>query len=236
MSEQQKKIGLWFLIILAAIFFVLMAVWIAAKRQSANNPPTEKPIQAENVTQAEKQTAENKTLSPEKIIKDTDLPQKSLAEIIEARKSWDPTLMSWFNREAPDFTMADINGKTHKLSDYRGKNVILIFWATWCGPCVMEVPHLIALRNVLGEDKLAILAITQITSNNTSEMVKQFVKEQKVNYTVVPADVSTMPSPFNNINFLPSSFFIDPNGKIKLAAVGGVPFGEMKAIVLVKTH
>ncbi len=151
----------------------------------------------------------------------------SLNDVIKAARTWQPAYTSWFGQKAPDFALTDINGKQHKLSDYRGKNVMIIFWATWCGPCLMEIPHLIALRNIIGDDKLAMLA----TSNENPALVKQFVADKKINYTVFSADTFSLPTPFNTITSIPCSFFIDPNGKIKLATEGLLSLGEIKAIL-----
>ncbi|MHC4622829.1 MAG: peroxiredoxin family protein [Planctomycetota bacterium] len=159
-------------------------------------------------------------------------PKLSLDDVIRAARTWGPAYQPWYGKMAPDFTLTDIKGKKHKLSDYRGKDVMLVFWATWCRPCIMEVPHLIALRNVVPEDKLAILAISYISAMNTNEMVESFVKQnERINYTVLPAKTSDMPAPYDTVNSIPTSFFIDPQGKIKLATSGLLSLGYMKAIL-----
>jgi peroxiredoxin len=161
-------------------------------------------------------------------------PKKtSLNDVIKAARTWTPAYSSSFGQKAPDFTLTDINGKQHTLSDYRGKNVMIIFWATWCTPCIMEIPHLIALRNLIGEDKLAMLAISykSIYPPETTEKVKDFVEQNKINYTVFSTDPGTMPSPFSRISGIPCSFFIDSQGRIKLATEGLLSLGEIKAIL-----
>jgi len=119
----------------------------------------------------------------------------------------------------------DTAGKKHKLSDYGGKNVLLVFWATWCGPCIREIPDLIELRKTVSEDDLAILAI----SNENSSVVKKFVAQSKMNYTIL-LDPGVLPAPYNTIRAIPSSFFIDSGGKIKLGSTGMVSLDEIKAI------
>jgi len=151
----------------------------------------------------------------------------TLGQIIKNARSWGPAYQSWLGKMAPDFTLTDITGKQHKLSDYRGKDVMIIFWATWCRPCLIEMPHLIALRNTIGEDKLAMLAI----SNERPALVENFAAQKKINYTVFSSDPRAMPAPFSRIKGIPCSFFIGPEGKIKLATEGLLSLGEMKAIL-----
>ncbi|HUW18411.1 MAG TPA: TlpA disulfide reductase family protein [Sedimentisphaerales bacterium] len=159
-------------------------------------------------------------------------PRLSLSDVIRAARGWGPIYQAWYGKPAPDFTLTDITGKQHKLSDYRGKNVMLVFWATWCRPCLIEIPHLIALQNVMGKDKLAILAVSYISPINTAEMVRSFVQEnERINYTVFSTDDRTMPAPYNAIEGIPSSFFINPEGRIKLATSGLLTLGYMKAIL-----
>lgn len=122
--------------------------------------------------------------------------------------------------------MIDIIGKEHKLSDYRGKNIIIILWATWCLPCLREIPHLIELRETISEDKLAMLAV----SDERPQRVKNFVPKAKINYTVL-LNQGALPGPYNTIKAIPSSFFIDPQGKIKLATMGLISLDEIKAIL-----
>ncbi|MHC4546136.1 MAG: peroxiredoxin family protein [Planctomycetota bacterium] len=158
----------------------------------------------------------------------------SLNDVIRSRRYWDTAFTSWYGKMAPDFNLTDITGKQHRLSDYRGKDVMLVFWATWCGPCIMEMPFLIELRKTTDEDKLAMLAISYITPPNTTEMVKSMVEQRKLNYTVISVDMSNVSEPYNRVNSIPCSFFIDPEGKIKLATVGVLSLNAIKAILQAK--
>jgi thiol-disulfide isomerase/thioredoxin len=159
-------------------------------------------------------------------------PKPTLREIAAQRKSWNPAFMNWYSKMSPDFTVTDINGVSHKLSDYRGKNVMLIFWATWCGPCLQEIPSLIELRKTVGRDKLAILGISYIGFRNSAETIKRFVAANPIiNYTIITADVDSMPFPYNSINAIPATFFINPDGTIKFATEGVTPLSHIKAIL-----
>jgi len=204
MSEQKKQTALWPAVVLAGLVLAAIVVWRLAIYKPASHIHT-----------------------------GNELLSESLNKIISSARTWGPTHYSWFGKMSPDFTLTDITGKQHKLSDYRGKNVMLVFWATWCGPCLMEMPHLIALRNIIGEDKLAMLAISFITTYppNSTEAVKKLVEKGKINYTVFSVDVVDMPTPYNKIQAIPCSFFIDPEGKIKLATEGLLTLGDFKAIV-----
>ena len=151
----------------------------------------------------------------------------SLEDVIEARKTWNVAFEEWSGKAAPDFTVSDIEGLRHRLSDYRGRDVLVVFWATWCPACKMEIPHLIELREMFEEDELAILAI----SNETAEHLKQFAASAAINYSVVPLGDSSLSSPFADVRSIPTTFFIDRNGIVKLAAVGLVSVEESKAIL-----
>jgi peroxiredoxin len=149
----------------------------------------------------------------------------SLEQIIKAAKTWGPSFQPWYGKPAPDFTLSDIEGNKHKLSDYKGKDVLIVLWATWCPPCRIEIPHLIELRNTVSKDDLAILAI----SDERPDVVKKFVAQAKMNYTIL-LDPGVLPGPYNAIRAIPSSFFIDSEGKIKLGSTGLVSLDEIKAI------
>ena len=155
----------------------------------------------------------------------------NLNDVIRSARTWGPTYTPWYGKTAPDFMLTDLAGKEHRLSDYRGKDVILVFWATWCKYCIPEIPHLIELRNTVSEDKLAILAIT----HEEPGRVKKFAAAKRMNYTVL-LEKGDMPAPFGVIRIyrtagIPCSFFIDPEGKIKLATVGILTLESINAIL-----
>jgi peroxiredoxin len=143
--------------------------------------------------------------------------------------SRNPSFEEWWGKPAPDFTLTDIEGKTHKLSDYRGKEVLVEIWATWVPTCKLEIPHLKELRGAFDQNTLAILAI----SNETPAQLKTFATEQGLNYTVLSRSAD-LPAPFGKAEFGPTSFFIDREGRFKVAGVGVVPAADAKAVVQAK--
>ena len=219
MTYSRIKFGIG-LVVAVVLAVGIMAIYIMKPQPAPANDPNQT---------AQQQTAEpNTTVKPVVIIP----PKLTISDIIDRRRGWGPAFTNWYGKEAPDFTVTDLNGKKHTLSEYRGKNVMLTFWATWCPPCIAEIPHLIELRKQIGEDKLVMLAISYIDPRNSTEAVRKFVTANPViNYPVTSTDEATMPGPYNLINSIPSSFFIAPDGKIKLAAEGMIPFPQMKAII-----
>ncbi|MHC4568603.1 MAG: peroxiredoxin family protein [Planctomycetota bacterium] len=150
-----------------------------------------------------------------------------LESIIESRETWNVSFASWSGKDAPDFVVRDLEGAEHRLSDYRGIDVLVVLWATWCPACNMEIPHLIELRDMFGPDELAILAI----SNEPAEHLKHFADSRGINYSIVSLGGSRLSSPFADVRAIPTTFFIDRNGAIKLAAEGLVSLEELKAIL-----
>ncbi len=160
-------------------------------------------------------------------VADASLQDNSLQEVIKARQTWDVAFPEWSGKVAPDFKVTDIDGDEHRLSDYRGRNVMVVFWATWCPACNVEIPHLIKLRKQLTGDELVILAM----SNESDEDLKKFAAAKEINYSVVSLAGKALPEPYSNVRSIPTNFFIDKNGNIKLAALGLVPLEDSKAIL-----
>jgi peroxiredoxin len=197
---------------LVLAFLVGLAVLNGCKRAQSPPAKSESPTPSPGVDAAK---------DPIQAVKNPFGDSKaSLEKAIQEAKTWGPAFDQWRGKIAPDFTLTDIQGNVHKLSDYRGKNVLVLFWATSNATCTrVEMPGLIKLRESVGQDKLAMLAI----SREDPALIKSFVAQNPVNYTLLSSAGAALPSPYGEVQNVPSAFFVDPEGKIKLATMGTMP-------------
>ena len=112
---------------------------------------------------------------------------------------------------APQFKLKDLNGRTVRLSDYRGKVVLINFWATWCPPCRAEMPDLIRLQREHARQGLQIIGITYPPENRTR--VRRFARSLKVNYPIVLGS-RQLKARFSSEEALPLTVVIDREGKV----------------------
>ena len=118
-----------------------------------------------------------------------------------------------------DFSLPDADGQVHRLSDHRGKWVVINFWATWCGPCMVEIPELMQFHERHKDDDAIVIGVN-FEEIEIPDLVK-FVDEMGINYLVVRAGDKPV-LPFEPLKGLPSTFFVDPNGEYVASHVGPV--------------
>ena len=125
-------------------------------------------------------------------------------------------------KAAKNFTLPDLDGKPHKLSDYRGKVVLVNFWATWCPPCRREMPSMERLSQRLKDQPFAILAINQ---QEDPEQVFVFTGQLDPSPTFpILFDRNSKVANAWGVLGLPASFIVDPQGRVVYRAMGGREF------------
>jgi cytochrome c biogenesis protein CcmG/thiol:disulfide interchange protein DsbE len=120
-------------------------------------------------------------------------------------------------KAAPDFTRTDANGVSVKLSDYKGKVVLLNFWATWCGPCKIEIPWFMQFEKSYKDRGFVTLGISM--DEDGWKAVKPFVSQMGINYPVMLGD-DRLAELYGGVDSLPSTFLIDRHGRIAFTHLG----------------
>jgi thiol-disulfide isomerase/thioredoxin len=126
--------------------------------------------------------------------------------------------------DVPQFSFTSLEGKTVAMKDLGNKVLIVDFWATWCGPCREEIPHLNELYSELKSKGLEIVGISMDTDG--TDGVKDFVREFRIQYPIVMGDEKVAES-FGGIIGLPTTFIIDRDGKIAKKYIGLPPADDM---------
>jgi len=120
-------------------------------------------------------------------------------------------------KAAPEFSLKDSNGATAKLSDYKGKVILLNFWATWCGPCKIEIPWFIEFEQNYKDRGFAVLGVSM--DDDGWDAVKPYLAARKVNYRVVLGN-DQVAQLYGGVDSLPTTFVIDRDGKIASTHIG----------------
>jgi peroxiredoxin len=118
---------------------------------------------------------------------------------------------------APEVVLADLDGETLRLSDHRGKVVLVGFWATWCGPCRREVPHLKALQAQYASRGFDIIGLS--VDRDDDDGVRDFVREHGMSWPNAVANEEVIAS-FGSVQAIPTTFIIDRQGNIAHRLVG----------------
>jgi thiol-disulfide isomerase/thioredoxin len=129
---------------------------------------------------------------------------------------------------APDFSLESLDGKSVRLSDLRGKAVLLNFWATWCGPCKIEMPWFVELQNQYGAQGLQVIGVAM--DDASKEDIAKFAKDMGVNYPILIGKES-IGDQYGGIPALPESFFIGRDGKMVDKIIGLKGKGEIEDAV-----
>jgi cytochrome c biogenesis protein CcmG/thiol:disulfide interchange protein DsbE len=130
-------------------------------------------------------------------------------------------------KPAPEFALEDLSGKKVSLASYKGKAVLINFWATWCGPCKIETPWLIELRNQYAAQGFEVLGVStddldrddaQKLSDDKKEIARS-VAQLHISYPVL-IDGASIATPYGGLDAMPTSFFVDRSGTVVAAQMG----------------
>ena len=150
--------------------------------------------------------------------------QGELASDTSGAPQFVPSLLG---KPAPQFTLEDLNGNKVSLAGYKGRALVINFWATWCATCKIETPWLIELRNRYAAQGLEVLGISaddidrgdpQKLSEEKREIAR-FVQQMHMPYPVL-IDADSISMPYGGLDALPTSFFVDRNGTVVAAQLG----------------
>ena len=139
-----------------------------------------------------------------------------------ALPAWGQGLKSWTGGPTPALELTDVDGKVHKLSDYRGKAVLVNFWATWCAPCREEMPSIEALRVAMQGKPFVVLAVNVGESARTA---RGFAATMTLGLPLL-LDRDTKVTKAWSARILPASFVVGPDGRIRYSYFGALDWAS----------
>jgi len=148
-------------------------------------------------------------------------PLKPLASYESIKTKRRPNQLKKVSLATPSLLLKDLNGKEHNLENYKNKIVIVSFWASWCRPCIEEMPSLVKLKQKYKDD-LEILAVNVREENN---VIKTFTKTMKINFPILKDTESEITEAWK-VYVYPSNFIVDKTGKLSYAATGAMDWQE----------
>ena len=129
---------------------------------------------------------------------------------------------------APSWKLTDMAGKPISSADFKGKVVVVDFWATWCPPCVGEIPGYVELQKKYGDQGLVFVGLS--VDQAGPDVVNKFIADHHVNYDIALADDKTA-SAFGGFEAIPTTFVIDRTGHIANMKTGAMPAAEFEALL-----
>lgn len=130
-------------------------------------------------------------------------------------------------RAAPTLQLKDLQGRMHDLSAYRGKVVMVNFWATWCPPCRAEMPSMQRLKEKLAGKPFAILAVNMAESEHEVRQFLRGIKGSKIDFTIL-MDKDGKASKQWKVFVFPTTFIVDAEGKLRYALLGGTEWDDAR--------
>jgi thiol-disulfide isomerase/thioredoxin len=128
-------------------------------------------------------------------------------------------------QSAPAWELKDLEGKVVRSADFKGKVVVLNFWATWCPPCRKELPDFVALQKEYGSRGLTFVGVA--LDEEGASVVKPFAKEAGISYPLVIGDEKVVQA-YENVEMYPTTYVIDRNGNVVSRHIGSLTKAEME--------
>ncbi len=128
---------------------------------------------------------------------------------------------------AAEFNLTDITGKAHKLSQYKGKWVLVNFWATWCPPCLEEIPDLVALHE---NKKNNVVVLGVAMDYRSGEQVKDFADSMLVSYPIILGNRKSA-AQIGPVEGLPTTYLYNPQGKLVAHQVGAITREDVESFI-----
>ena len=129
---------------------------------------------------------------------------------------------------APEWKLTDLNGKPLNSSDFKGKILVIDFWATWCPPCVHEIPGYIEFQKKHAGDKVVLVGLS--LDEGPADAVKKFANAKGINYPVAIAPQELLLQ-FASVEGIPATFIVDRDGKLRFMKVGAAPIEDLEKTV-----
>ncbi len=136
----------------------------------------------------------------------------------------------WARSETPPLTLKDLNGRTHTLADYRGKVVLINFWATWCEPCREEMPAMRTLRERLAGQPFEVLVVNH---GESATRVREFLARERLELLAL-LDPNQDAARAWRVRVLPGSFLVDAEGRVRYSVIGEFDWASEEAMKTVR--
>ena len=204
-----KRIGI--LILTVSLVGLLVAAAVFYENLGKDLAPDQLVIQ----TQPPAQTVTEPTQPPAQTVTEPTQPQASVPETTAPAETTEPPVL------APDFTVYDREGNPHRLSDYFGKPIVLNFWASWCGPCQMEMPDFQEKYLEVGEEVQFLMVNLTDGYRETVEVASGFIESQGYTFPVL-FDTASEAAQLYGVYSIPTTYFIDAKGQAIGRAQGAI--------------
>ena len=133
----------------------------------------------------------------------------------------------WSRPETPALSLKDLNGRPHALEEYRGKVLLLNFWATWCEPCKDEMPSIVKLKQSLGGRPFEVVAVN---FGESPSRAREFLARERLDTLIALLDPNKDAARAWRVRVLPASFLIGPDGRVRYSVIGELDWSSETAL------